>query len=321
MHHASYRLQPLLKTTDIDEMTAYVANLFGPHDIQLPRPRELRFDIQACEIGGLRLGQVGYSAQAEVQVQTPRTGWTLTRALQGNNHFHDSGQQLLRGTMGLMPPHWCGNFTLSPEARFENLHIPEPHLMAVARELLGFEPQEPLDFQMFLPGEAAVPQRLGLWLQTLLHAPLPQGQAHAQLDAALSRALLMELLLLWPHRYTRHLQKPQAPRSAVQRALEFMHAHLEDEIDLPQIAQAAGVGVRALELAFAKQVHTSPWRHLRALRLDQARRLLAEGRETSVLAVALRFGFGNPGLFARYYQQRHGERPGQTLARRLAADG
>jgi AraC-like DNA-binding protein len=315
---ASTRLQPLLQTSDIDEMSAHVATLFGPHRISIPKPQGMNFDILACEVNGLRLGQVGYSTAADVEVQATRTGWTLSHALKGGSRFHNGGQDRAAGTMPMVPPQWRGGFSLSPDARFENLHIPVDRLMAVVHDLLGSHPQEPPGFEMFLPGALVAPQRLRQWLTTLAHTSLVGGLAHARLDATISQALLMELVLLWPNAYSDYLARGNAGIGAVHKARAFMHAHLEDDLDMAQIARAAGVGVRALELAFAKQLQTSPWRYLRGLRLDRARQDLTLGPHTTVLAVASRYGFSSPGLFARYYLQRHGEKPGETRKRRSA---
>jgi AraC-like DNA-binding protein len=54
---------------------------------------------------------------------------------------------------------------------------------------------------------------------------------------------------------------------------------------------------------------------LKARRLEAAQSELTEAvhGEVTVTAVALRYGFENPGRFAAEYRQRFGEYPSQTL--------
>lgn len=62
----------------------------------------------------------------------------------------------------------------------------------------------------------------------------------------------------------------------ISRALKFMSDYFTSDIDVPDIARAAGVSRRTLERRFADAGHMSPAHELRDLRLKETRRLLKE---------------------------------------------
>ena len=84
---------------------------------------------------------------------------------------------------------------------------------------------------------------------------------------------------------------------------------------MEDLARAAGVGVRALQLCFREAYQTSPMGYLRARRLAEVRRRLrrAGPEATTVAEVAMDHGFSHLGRFSRYYREQFGELPSQTL--------
>jgi AraC-like DNA-binding protein len=99
------------------------------------------------------------------------------------------------------------------------------------------------------------------------------------------------------------------------RAEEFMRHRLRDPISIPDIAHAAGVSIRGLQLAYQRHGDVSPVMRLRQLRMEAARETLQSGEPASVASVARRFGYGNAGRFAAHYRNHFGESPSATLER------
>ncbi|MEU6841679.1 helix-turn-helix transcriptional regulator [Streptomyces sp. NPDC046716] len=81
-----------------------------------------------------------------------------------------------------------------------------------------------------------------------------------------------------------------------------------------EIARAARVSVRALQLAFRRHLETTPMRYLREVRLQYAHEELREAVPgQGVTSVSARWGFSTPSRFATLYRQRFGFPPVQTL--------
>lgn len=102
------------------------------------------------------------------------------------------------------------------------------------------------------------------------------------------------------------------------RAVEFIQACYDQAIGSQDIADAAGVGVRRLQISFREAFGTSPWQYLTDRRLDAARARLARKEEgISVTMAALDSGFAHFGEFSRRYQERFGEKPSETRRRAM----
>lgn len=138
------------------------------------------------------------------------------------------------------------------------------------------------------------------------------------INTAVEQTLITGLLLTQPHDFSGQLAQMSAgPAPAdVKRAVDFIHAHLGDDITLADLARIARVPARTLQTHFQAHFGCGPIRYLRDQRLEQAREeLRCSDQLRSVTEVALRWGFGNPGRFACAYRARFGEAPSQTRRR------
>jgi transcriptional regulator GlxA family with amidase domain len=106
-------------------------------------------------------------------------------------------------------------------------------------------------------------------------------------------------------------------RDLVQQAENLALAYLDEPIHISALCRTLKVSERTLRKAFHKLHGLPPCRHLRMLRLSQARRALlsADCRLTSVTEIATCFGFVELGRFSVEYKKVFGERPSQTLHR------
>ncbi|GAA4097728.1 hypothetical protein GCM10023066_41210 [Nocardioides kongjuensis] len=106
--------------------------------------------------------------------------------------------------------------------------------------------------------------------------------------------------------------------AAVRRAIAFMDANADLDLSPAEVAAAASVSVRSLQLAFRRHLDTTPMTYLRDLRLAGARRDLAAagaGDGASVTDIALRWGFTHQGRFGQAYRRAYDETPGATRRR------
>ncbi|MEU4194200.1 helix-turn-helix domain-containing protein [Kribbella sp. NPDC026611] len=148
----------------------------------------------------------------------------------------------------------------------------------------------------------------------------PHVQASPVLLASLSQLLAASVLAAFPNTAMAEpgvVDRRDAHPRTVQRALAFMESHLDQGIGIADIATAAGVTVRAVQIAFRTHLGTTPLDHLRRLRLAEVRTelLAADPSEQTVAQVAARWGFHHHGRLAAAYQQAYGELPSATLSR------
>ena len=117
---------------------------------------------------------------------------------------------------------------------------------------------------------------------------------------------------------TRGDRARQAQSVLVQIAEDYALAHAGDRLQVTDLCKVSGVSERSLEYAFKQVLGLPPVAYLIRLRLHRARQaLLAADLETStVTAIALLWGFGHLGEFARDYKACFGELPSETLMQR-----
>ncbi|GIX14490.1 MAG: hypothetical protein KatS3mg118_2449 [Paracoccaceae bacterium] len=184
--------------------------------------------------------------------------------------------------------------------------------------LLGGPPDRPLTFLGPLDlesGAGAAFRRLVMWLVAEADCgacPIGPGLMGAQIEAT----LLAGLLEGCAHDHAGAIARVRAaPRPRHLRLAEaYVEAHLDRPLTLDEIAAAAGVSPRALQMAFRRFRGTTPLAFLRDLRLARAHAELSAGAPgTTVTGVALKWGFGHFGRFAGQYRARYGLSPSDTL--------
>jgi AraC-type DNA-binding domain-containing proteins len=106
---------------------------------------------------------------------------------------------------------------------------------------------------------------------------------------------------------TRHLHwrkrvnpDPRLPLTA-QRARDYLHAHLDRDIGLEDLAQTCGVDRFRLTRAFKAAFGLAPHAYLIQLRLARARRLLSQGQTPAEVAMAL--GFADQSHLGRWFRR------------------
>jgi AraC-like DNA-binding protein len=106
-----------------------------------------------------------------------------------------------------------------------------------------------------------------------------------------------------------------AHRDTLRRAVAFIDENAHTDITIADIAAAAFVTIRAVQLSFRTHLDTTPRAYLRQVRLDRAHRdlLAADPAHETVTAVAYRWGFPSTSRFAAYYRQNYGVTPSRTL--------
>jgi AraC-like DNA-binding protein len=108
------------------------------------------------------------------------------------------------------------------------------------------------------------------------------------------------------------VDRRDAGTATLRRAQSFIEEHVGQDITAADIAAAAGVTIRAAQLAFRRHLDTTPMSYLRRTRLDRARRDIVDadprGPET-VTSIAGHWGFPNASRFARLYRTVYGVAP------------
>jgi AraC-like DNA-binding protein len=93
----------------------------------------------------------------------------------------------------------------------------------------------------------------------------------------------------------------------VARALDYIHAHFAEDIEVDEIARQAGVSKTVLGERFAAVMGEPPIRYCARYRMRQAADLLNRGETTDEVAHAV--GFSSAAAFTRAFKREYGEPP------------
>lgn len=122
----------------------------------------------------------------------------------------------------------------------------------------------------------------------------------AALDALLGK---LARHLSWRPRLT---ADPRLPAVAL-RARGYLHAHMDQDLGLDDLARATGVDRFRLSRAFKAAFGLAPHAYLVQLRLAKARRLLAAGQPPALVAMSL--GFADQSHMGRWFRRAYGLTP------------
>lgn len=88
----------------------------------------------------------------------------------------------------------------------------------------------------------------------------------------------------------------------------YIHEHFRNKITVGNIAGAAFISERECFRTFQECLRTTPVEYLKAYRLQQASRMLAQGRE-SVTLVSQACGLGSSSYFGKVFREHTGYSP------------
>ena len=91
---------------------------------------------------------------------------------------------------------------------------------------------------------------------------------------------------------------------------QFVRAHLDQKINIAQLADLANLSVSQLERTFKAVLNMSPLQFVQKLRLEYAVKLLASP-EVSVTQISLNCGYSDHSAFSRQFKQFTGMSPSQ----------
>lgn len=146
----------------------------------------------------------------------------------------------------------------------------------------------------------------------------PESAAHPLLVAGAARLLAAATLATFPNTAVLDptaVDRQDAHPEALRRAVAFIDENAHRDISLADIAAAARISIRGVQLAFRRHLDVTPTRYLRGVRLDHAHRALraADPAGSTVGTIAARWGFADRGRFAALYRHTYGRTPQATL--------
>lgn len=122
-------------------------------------------------------------------------------------------------------------------------------------------------------------------------------------------ALLQMLLDIGEEFAGRRKPRPGKNKTLSSGIIEYVNAHMADEMSVESIAAHFYISPSQLTRIFKEYIGAPPWEYITAKRLVQAREMIIEG--CSAGGAAEKCGFGDYSSFYRAYVRRYGTSPGR----------
>lgn len=139
-----------------------------------------------------------------------------------------------------------------------------------------------------------------------IHTSAPRGRVYLESLATVLTSYLLRQDLVTAAQPGRSMGRLDQRR--LTRVVDFIEAHLHEEVTLRTLADVAGLSAFHFARAFRAATGLSPHRYLITVRIERARTLLHDDR-LSILDVANQVGFADQSHFAAVFRRESGQSP------------
>ncbi|MDF3839897.1 AraC family transcriptional regulator [Cupriavidus basilensis] len=312
----------LFIASDTHELAAQLRPLCGDVAIKPGLNGQLDLHMASSLVGGPIANQIRTPTGLELRFERPFDGYALVL-------LHEGG---LRTRIGQQEHVWSAGACVVLDATKVSewqWHAGSYEMLLVGMgdvaQRLSSLLEAPLTRSVMFQAEVSPESegvRLGRAVMHLMQTcfgPGVPGSAAMATAASIRDVAVGAFLEGLPHNYAdRLLVKAPGPSPRhIRSAIEYIHAHARDSISVEDIANVAGVSVRALQVGFATFKSTTPMAYLKRVRLEGVRNELLHSDYVSVADVAMHWGFKHLGMFAKVYREAFGELPSQTRRIRI----
>ena len=304
----------VFETTDPDVASEIFREAYSTMRMQVRGTRPM-FSVASTPVGTARLDRTIFRMALEgaadpfsdIYILGVRSG-VVEYSIDGSDETYGPGDMCFPVPLGVP---WA--------TRLENV---DSELVVLPQSLLdeagAVEPgRAPVRLLSNRPHSAAAAAQL--WRTTegvrAIAAAEPDAEPYPLVMTAAARLLAASVLTAFPntaHREPTFTDRRDSHPTTLRRATTFIEANPDLDITVADIARAAHVSVRAIQVAFRRHLGITPMAYLRRVRLDAARAQLLDavsGQGLTVTAVASRWGWARPSRFAADFRSAYGQHP------------
>lgn len=307
-----------LETTDLGEACSFMSRVYGPVRISTPDKITL-VRLSARAAGPLRLGQSDLRMTVDYQT-APADRVLIGYVIAGVVRRRSAGEEAVFGPGDVALLKQPGQaYSGRSESALMRMVSFEASLLDQVADGLPDRAPVPVRFTSMTAVSAAAAKRLRATLDFIweLVAGNPAADDQPLVTGSAARLLAVTALSTFPNTAATEpgqVDEHDAGQSTLDRAVRFIDDHAGADLSMADIAAAANVSIRAVQLAFRRGLGVTPLGYLRQVRLEQAHRDLLDGGPDgpTVTAVSVRWGFSSSSRFAAYYREAFGVPPSYT---------
>lgn len=312
----------VLDSTNVDEVRSEIGHFMVEHEIQFSSSDTcLHAVLKRARLSSFTINVVEYGCDVIIAPNPIKDFYLLHINLSGRCEITHQQTELTVDThrAALCSPDEIYRFHWHPDSKAVAIQIPRERLLAHARQVLGQQIEDDIEFDLTLDLESPEGQALiGLVQYMFRDAELDKGlTSQASTAKYLEDALIDALFRMQPGNYHKAMhtqsEKCKVLPFHVRRAEQFMAENLDRPVRVSELAEITGVTTRTLSSNFNHFLGDSPARYFLNMRLARARSMLLDSSQAKrVSDVAHELGFSHQSGFAAAYRARFHETPTQT---------
>jgi AraC-like DNA-binding protein len=313
-------MEKCLEATDLDTIHQILSSMYGALHIQAAGSRPGGMRVASAGLGGLRFDQVSFT-MAFAADRSPLGAYAFGQLTSGRVRHESDGsvRSYLPGEVFLaaQPDH---PVTAAVDDTAVELAVIDPGRIDEVAESVPARIERPVRFTGYRPVSTRATER---WKSTFAYVhnearSSSAGVTHPLVAGNAARLLVATALATFPNTALTDPtieDRRDAHPATLRRAIAFIEGNASGDISIADIARAAHVTTRAVQLAFRRHLETTPSAYLRRVRLQYAHDQLRDAvpGTTTVTAVAAQWGFLNASQFAAHYRTAFAELPSRTL--------
>ncbi|WP_370979481.1 AraC family transcriptional regulator [Agaribacterium sp. ZY112] len=312
----------VMSTTDFELATETMANTWRPYQgVKRTHSGPFEYSLSVAEFPTLMIGQGHVAGGFEMDGGYLEDFFTLAIPLAGHFRFTMNGKafDIAEGKASLYSAKQEHSIYLPQRTELCNLRIPRHALEKELEHLLHRPLSLPLVFSVSIELNSAFGHSLLSMLRLFIGEINHHGALRKKSSLAvkhIEKSFFTLLLEHQPNNYSTELKSlsAQAGEWQVFRAEEWTRSNLDKPISVGDLANSAGVSERAIRSAFRKHRQCTPMQFVRTLKLDAVHAALLESQHnSSIIDIALSYGFSHMGHFAAHYKKQFNEAPSDTL--------
>lgn len=309
---------------DIEESVIFLESLFAPHTLKKMDESQLVTTVDFIDLNNCIVAISSYNAAVEIQPLNLRGYFQIKIPLvEEITVIRGSEQQTVDSDHGvIINPTDRLIYQLKPKTRCLTVSINQRHVLDRMGRLWGARSRwsfnSNLLFDLNTPDGKIWMQNLSqIWNQIAM-----LKQARAPFISTLMNSysnLIIDSFLNLRGDIDKEVNEPDSKSMPVpmQRALSFVDQNYKEKIRLSNIANAAEISARSLQLKFKEYLGLSPQHYLKTKRIQEAHgRLLTASADDTVTEIALGCGVDHLGRFSKDYKDCYGYSPKNTLQNR-----
>jgi AraC family transcriptional regulator len=203
------------------------------------------------------------------------------------------------GQAQVLPVETAGTWRMTTDVELLHLQFSQRFIQSLAQDTMDADPARVELMDQFLIQDPQVTH-----IGYALFAELREGGMNGRTySGALASALGTHLLRKYAVTAARSLSRAyDSSRHLLSRAVDYIYAHLADDIDLMTLAAQASLSSSHFNAVFRQQFGVSPYQYILQLRVERARDLLQQG-ELTIAQVAAEVGFYDQSHLTRHMRR------------------